>query len=88
MCIRDRPYANLPATTTGVAHQLLIGVTSGAAVDITFDLYWPQLEQGEFATSPILPPVGTVAASTRAADLLNVPLSRAMALILMVTAQC
>jgi hypothetical protein len=61
-------YANLPATTTGIFHQVILGVTSGVAVDVTFELYWPQLEQGLFATSPILPPGTTIAASTRAAD--------------------
>jgi hypothetical protein len=61
-------YASVPGTTTGIVHQVVIRVTSGVAVDITFDLYWPQLEQGLFATSPILPPGTTIAASTRAVD--------------------
>jgi hypothetical protein len=38
-------------------------------------LGWPQLEQGAFASSPILPPVGAPAASTRGADLVTATLA-------------
>lgn len=44
--------------------------TSGA-VDFTFDLFLPQLEQSATPTSPILPTVGTPAAATRAADVVT-----------------
>ena len=37
-------------------------------VDFTLFVGWLQREHAEFATSPILPPVSTLAASTRAAD--------------------
>ncbi len=71
----SQTYTNLPGTTTGIAHQLLIGVTSGVAVDITFDVFGPQLEQGSCVTSLILPPGTTIAASTRSADFLSISLS-------------
>lgn len=59
---------NAPATTTGVTHSITVVVVAGA-VDLTLDLFWPQLEQGAFATTPVLPPVGTPGASTRGADI-------------------
>jgi len=37
---------------------------------------WPTLELGSFASTPILPAVGTPAAATRGADLLSAPLAR------------
>ncbi len=42
--------------------------TPGVTVDFTVDIAAPQFEKGTFATSPMLPPIGTRAASTRAAD--------------------
>ena len=48
---------------------------ASTAVDMTLDLCAPQLEQGAFASTPILPPAGAPAASTRGADLLNAPLA-------------
>jgi hypothetical protein len=39
------------------------------------DIGWPQLEQAAFASTPILPPVGAPAASTRGTDILTAPLS-------------
>lgn len=47
----------------------------GVTYDFTYDLAWPQLELGGMPSSPILPPIGTLAASTRDADLLTVPLT-------------
>lgn len=44
------------------------------AVNLTLRIGLPQLELGAFATSPILPPAGSPAASTRAKDVANVPL--------------
>lgn len=55
--------------------QLLVGTTAGAAVDATLRIGWPQLEQGAFVSTPILPPAGAPAASTRGADLITAPLS-------------
>lgn len=44
------------------------------AVSCTFVVLAPQLEESDYATSPILPDVGSPAASTRAADAITVPL--------------
>ena len=43
--------------------------------DITIRIAVPQLEQGPFASSPILPPAGTPGASTRGADIVGASLS-------------
>lgn len=54
--------------------DVLLGFTSGLAVDATLDVGWPQLEQvggANFASTPILPPVSTPGASTRGADVLT-----------------
>jgi hypothetical protein len=51
--------------TTAIRPQLLLTYSIGAAIDITLRIGLPQLEQGAFATSPILT---TTAAATRAAD--------------------
>lgn len=48
--------------------------TSGVAIDFTLRIGLPQLELGAFATSPILPPAGNPAASTRAEDAATMPL--------------
>lgn len=45
-----------------------IYVVNGAAIDVTLRVGTAQLEQGAFATSLILPPVGSPAATTRLAD--------------------
>ena len=49
-------------------------LTSGQAYDWTITLGWPQLEQAGFASTPVLPPAGAPAASTRGADLVTAPL--------------
>ena len=43
--------------------------------DVTIRIAVPQLEQGPFASSPILPPAGTPGASTRGADIVGASLS-------------
>ncbi len=48
--------------------------TTGAAYDWTFEIGWPQIELGAFASTPILPSIGTPAASTRGADSLAIGL--------------
>jgi hypothetical protein len=53
------------ATTAFLRVQFLLGLTNGAAIDITLRIGMPQLEQGAFGTS-VLPT--TTAADTRAAD--------------------
>lgn len=44
------------------------GMTVGNAIDVTFRIGAPQMEQMPFATSPILPPIGAPAVATRATD--------------------
>ena len=61
------------ASTARLAGDVFINATGAA--DITFRLSWPQLEQGAFASSAILPPVGTPGASTRGADLVSASLA-------------
>jgi len=63
------------AGTTGLRLLFQAGVTISAAVDITLNIGWPQIEQAPFASNPILPAVGTPAASTRGADLVSATLS-------------
>jgi hypothetical protein len=52
-------------TTAFVTPGFRLTIANGAAIDITLRIGLPQLEQGAFATSPILT---TTAAATRAAD--------------------
>lgn len=52
---------------------LSIGVNSGTSYDFTLRIGAPQLELGGL-TSPIFPPVGNLVPSTRAADVLLMPL--------------
>jgi hypothetical protein len=66
--------SNAPGTTTGIMHAVTVAVVAGA-VDLSLDLFWPQLEQASFASTPILPPVGAPAASTRGADIASTLIS-------------
>jgi hypothetical protein len=70
-------YANLPANTGFISHRMdvVFANASGDAIDATVRFYAPQLELGDFASTPILPPVGTPGASTRGTDILTAPLS-------------
>lgn len=52
-----------------------VGVASGAAYNFTLWIGWPQMERGPFASSPILPPVGTPGGATCGADILTAPLA-------------
>jgi hypothetical protein len=65
------PFAN--TAFINVFADILMAV--GTVMDVTVRYYAPQLEQGAFASSPILPAVGTPAASTRGADLVSAPLA-------------
>lgn len=56
------------ATTAWIRPQLAILFASGVAVDFTLRVAFPQLEQGAYATSVMLPQPATPAASTRAVD--------------------
>lgn len=62
------------AATTGVQATILASVISGAAYDFTIRFALPQLEQSPIPSSPILPPVGSPAVSSRARDNLTLPL--------------
>ncbi len=56
------------ATTAYAKPRLQLNVNNGAVVDVTLRLSIPQMEQGGQASSPILPTIGTPAATTRAVD--------------------
>ena len=57
------------ATTAFVRSLFQIEANSGASIDITLRIGLPQLEQGAFATSPILT---STAAATRSADVASI----------------
>ena len=63
------------ATVGAVRAYWDAALTNGVPVSGILRLALPQMEQAPFASSPILPPVGTVAAATRFADTLSAPLS-------------
>jgi hypothetical protein len=63
------------AGTTFLVPRMLFAVAASTTVDATIRLWLPQAEKGAFPTSPIPPPVGTLAAATRAADLLTAPVA-------------
>lgn len=57
---------------TAINYDLQVFIaTSGTVVDFTVDVGWPQLELASFASPPILPQPGTLAASTKGHDLIN-----------------
>lgn len=62
-------------TVAFLSFRLDVAVASGATVNATIRIAWPQLEQAAFASTPILPPAGAPAASTRGADLMAATLS-------------
>jgi hypothetical protein len=62
--VRSRTAAS---TTTG-RMEIRYSLTIGDSYDFTVRYGAPQFEVGSFPTSPIFPPVGTVAQSTRLAD--------------------
>lgn len=51
----------------------IVGMTVGTPVDVTFRIGGPQLERSAVASSLILPPSGSPAASSRALDVLTAP---------------
>jgi hypothetical protein len=60
-----------PALTAFARQRIDVQTSVGAAVDVTVRFYRTQLESGSFASSLILPPVGTPGAQLRAADIAN-----------------
>lgn len=63
------------AGTTAIFTEILL-TTAVGDIDVTFDVLAPQIEQGAFASTHILPPVASPGSSTRGADTsINTPLS-------------
>ncbi len=56
------------ATVASVMPYLKLNFAPGAIIDVTLRVGLPQMELGAFATSPILPNIGSPAAATRAVD--------------------
>jgi hypothetical protein len=67
--------AAAPALTAWVRPSIIVSYSSGVAINATLRMAAPQVEAASFASTPILPAVGTPAASTRGADLVSAPLS-------------
>jgi hypothetical protein len=63
------------ATTGRAGTQIAWTPQISVAIDATFRIGAPQLELGAFASTPILPPAGAPAVSTRGADLVTAPLA-------------
>lgn len=57
--------------TTSIVPSYLLYVGAGTPVDVTLQFALPRVEKGVWASSIILPPVGTVAASSRASERLS-----------------
>jgi hypothetical protein len=63
------------AGTTNIRAGVEYNYSSGVPIDFTVRIAAPQMEQALFASTPILPPVGTPGDSTRGADLITAALS-------------
>ena len=59
---------NSDATLARVQSNIVFNAPSATALIATFDIGLPTLEQASFASTPILPPIGTPGASTRGQD--------------------
>lgn len=57
------------ASAGRVSHALGLVFGTGVTANCRVQLLWPQLELATFASTPVLPPAGTLAASTRGADI-------------------
>lgn len=64
----------LSATATVIVNAFMQFNLAAGAVNITLRIGAPQIELGAFATSPILPAIGTPAATTRASDAVTMPI--------------
>ena len=56
------------ATVASIMPYLKLNFASGAIIDVTLRVGLPQMELGAFATSPIMPNIGSPAATTRAVE--------------------
>lgn len=65
----------MPASTTTVQPRIRYSGTLGVPVLFRIRVGWPLCERAAFASSPVLPPIGGPAASTRGADMLSASLS-------------
>jgi hypothetical protein len=63
------------AGTASVTPSVRVNITNTLAYDFTLLIGWPQIEQGAFASSPILPAPGAPALATRGADLVTAALA-------------
>lgn len=61
------------ATVASVRPRISVNLTATAFTSFTIRIGAPQLELGGFQTSPILPVIGTPLATTRAADIITMP---------------
>jgi hypothetical protein len=76
--LRGQRYVTPPWTSSWTGRTIVLDIVWHCAPGIVFNhtlrIGAPQIERQAFATSPIFPPVGTLAASTRAGELVSVAL--------------
>lgn len=70
---RHSRTATTGANTAFAWPVMRFSFTAGLAVDCTLRHSWPQMELGAFASTPILPPLGSPGAATRSRDSLVIP---------------
>lgn len=63
------------ASAGRVTHALGVVFGAGVTANCRVQYLWPQLELAAFPSTPVLPPAGTLAASTRGADVVSAALS-------------
>jgi len=63
------------ATAGAVQPTLAFPIVTGTTYDATIDVGWPQMEQGGFASTPIVPVAGVSVSSTRGAELVTASLA-------------
>lgn len=68
--------AAMNAGTSLAAVEWLFGYGAGVAIDATFRFVMPQIQRGRFMSAPILPAIGTPAASTRAQGSVTQPVQQ------------
>jgi hypothetical protein len=72
---RLETFTSTTVLATTIAAGLALLFNSGVAIDITVRIGGVQIENAAFASSLILPPVGTPGASTRGADIVTATLA-------------